>query len=116
MLGEWRERLAVVFPLVEHLEEVLSDLSVFHRVEGLAGCSAGWFIARASRLGYYDGALRAMVLTARTPPVEKPSPAPAPPQEPPRRPSRVYVEDPANHPLFRRSERLGQYAPVIEVG
>ncbi len=42
----------------EHLDDVLSDMSVFHRVDEMDQLPAAVFLPRMVRLALYDGAVR----------------------------------------------------------
>lgn len=44
--------------VLDHLEDVESDLSVFHRVDNFRSLPSVRFYALASRLVHYDGAVR----------------------------------------------------------
>lgn len=44
--------------MIDHLEEIDSDLSVFHRVDDPDALSAPRFLKLARHLHHYDGALR----------------------------------------------------------
>ncbi|WP_410644495.1 hypothetical protein [Amycolatopsis sp. lyj-346] len=58
----------------EHLDDVLSDMSVFHRVDELDQLPAAVFLPRMVRLALYDGAVRHAMRRA----AERPQPAPTP--------------------------------------
>jgi hypothetical protein len=51
--------------VLDYLEDVESDLSVFHRVDDFTALSSVRFYSLTSRLPHYDGAVR-HVLTAAT--------------------------------------------------
>lgn len=44
--------------ILDNLEDVKSDMSVFHRVDDIAAMSARSFFPRAVRLGAYDGVVQ----------------------------------------------------------
>lgn len=52
------ERLSAVGWFFEHLDDVLSDMSVFHRVDDLDARPSAVFLPRMVRLPHYDGAVR----------------------------------------------------------
>ncbi|MEV6648058.1 hypothetical protein [Amycolatopsis sp. NPDC051371] len=63
----------------DHLDDVLSDMSVFHRVDELDQLPAAVFLPRMVRLALYDGAVRHAMRRAVEQPSE-PAPVPAPTQ------------------------------------
>lgn len=63
--------------LLDLPDEIRSDMSVFHRIDDVDTMPAHRFWSFASRLPFYDGAVRAMSRTALTP--EPASPAQAAP-------------------------------------
>lgn len=66
------DRIASLLWILDSLDEVRSDMSVFHRVDDIESLPAPRFWSFASRLPCYDGAVRAM---ARIEPVSPPAPA-----------------------------------------
>ncbi|MFB9924876.1 hypothetical protein ACFORO_25910 [Amycolatopsis halotolerans] len=54
----WHERLSAVGWFFQHLDDVLSDMSVFHRVDELDQLPVSVFLPRMVRLPVYDGAVR----------------------------------------------------------
>lgn len=48
--------------IFEHLEDIRSDLSVFHRVDDLESMRVDRFLSFAFRLPHYQGAMRNFVL------------------------------------------------------
>ncbi|MEV6908021.1 hypothetical protein [Amycolatopsis sp. NPDC051071] len=58
MIDAWHERLSIVGWFFTHLDDVLSDMSVFHRVDDLDQVAAAVFLPRMVRLAFYDGAVR----------------------------------------------------------
>ncbi|MFJ1764045.1 hypothetical protein ACIOD2_27270 [Amycolatopsis sp. NPDC088138] len=62
MTDAWHERLSFVGWFFEHLDDVLSDMSVFHRIDELDQLPAAVFLPRMVRLVRYDGAVRHTML------------------------------------------------------
>lgn len=56
-----------------HLDDVLSDMSVFHRVDDIDAVDVSVFLPRMARLAIYDGAVRFAL--ARRPAASAPRPA-----------------------------------------
>lgn len=59
--------------VLDHLEDVASDLSVFHRVDDWRGLPSSRFFLWAERLPAYDGAVRAVLMAEQT--ASAPAPA-----------------------------------------
>ncbi|MFI9454461.1 hypothetical protein [Amycolatopsis sp. NPDC052450] len=57
-MDAWHARLSAVGWFFAHIEDVLSDMSVFHRVDELDQLPASVFLPRMVRLALYDGAVR----------------------------------------------------------
>ncbi|MEV8610112.1 hypothetical protein AB0383_19670 [Amycolatopsis sp. NPDC051373] len=77
MTDDWHARLSAVGWFFQHLEDVLSDMSVFHRVDELDQLPAAVFLPRMVRLPVYDGAVRhALRCDAEQPPTARTAPAP----------------------------------------
>lgn len=72
------ERALEILWIDEYIEDIRSDLSVFHRVDDMDTMPALRFLAFAERLAHYDGAIRhgAIVVSQREPAAEQ-QPAPA---------------------------------------
>ncbi len=51
--------------VVEHLEDVRSDLSVLHRVDDMESMPADRFLSFVERLAHYEGAIRHLAILAR---------------------------------------------------
>ena len=75
-----RERLAQIAWVVECWDDVVSDMSVFHRVEEVEAMSARRFFAFAVRLPAYSGAVTARIAATMNPqvPAAPADAAPAP--------------------------------------
>ncbi len=71
MIDAWHARLSAVGWFFDHLDDVLSDMSVFHRIDNLDQVPAVVFLPRMVRLPVYDGAVRYAMQRA----AEQPSPA-----------------------------------------
>jgi len=54
----WHQRLSEVAWYFVHLDDVLSDMSVFHRVDDIDAVPVSVFLPRMARLAIYDGAVR----------------------------------------------------------
>lgn len=61
-----------------HLDDVLSDMSVFHRIDELDQAPAAVFFPRMVRLAIYDGAVRHALLREETRPPAPPPVSPGP--------------------------------------
>lgn len=57
-MDDWHERLSAVGWFLVHLDDVLSDMSVLHRVDDLDSVPADVFLPRMVRLALYEGAIR----------------------------------------------------------
>ncbi|MGW4129497.1 hypothetical protein [Amycolatopsis japonica] len=90
MIDAWRERLSIVGWFFDHLDDVLSDMSVFHRIDDLDQAAAAVFLPRMVRLPIYDGAVRHAMQRA----LDQPAPAAveAPAREEPA-PVRAHTTD-----------------------
>jgi hypothetical protein len=62
--------------VLDHLDDVASDMSVFHRVDDPWSMPAPRFFTLASRLHVYDGAVRAATVVPAVRPVDVPVPPP----------------------------------------
>lgn len=61
--------------VLDHLEDVASDLSVFHRVDDWRELPSSRFFLLSERLPAYDGVVRAVLLAGQpSPPVAAPAP------------------------------------------
>lgn len=56
-----------------HLDEVESDLSVFHRIDDIRTVPSSRFYRLAERLPYYDGAVRRVLTVALNTQPERPA-------------------------------------------
>ncbi|QKV74535.1 hypothetical protein [Amycolatopsis sp. Hca4] len=77
----------------EHLDDVLSDMSVFHRVDELDELPAAVFLPRMVRLALYDGAVRHAMRRAVEQPEAIPAPTPPPGQQAESAPVRAHTTD-----------------------
>lgn len=50
--------------MVDHLDDIESDLSAFHRIDNWEDMPARRFLLLAERLGHYRGAIRNIMLAA----------------------------------------------------
>ncbi len=74
----WHDRLSTLAWFAARMDDVLSDMSVFHRIDDLDQVPAAVFFPRMVRLPLYDGAVRNALLRAEPDPAVPPSPRPAP--------------------------------------
>lgn len=70
-MARWDHWLSVAW-VPDHLDAVVSDLSVLHRVDDPAALSSAWFFTMAKRLLHYPGAVR-FELTQRLEPAPDPA-------------------------------------------
>lgn len=84
MSDVWHERLSAIGWFVGHLDDVLSDMSVFHRVDDIDQLPSAVFWPRVVRLPVYDGAVRFALLEAPAPERQAARPAPAEPTSQPK--------------------------------
>ncbi|WP_328448989.1 hypothetical protein [Amycolatopsis sp. NBC_00438] len=93
----------------EHLDDVLSDMSVFHRVDELDQLPAAVFLPRMVRLALYDGAVRHAMRRA----AEQPAAAPQTPAQSvrpaavPAAPVRAHTAD-----ELKALNRTREYGPL----
>lgn len=102
-MNVWHERLSAVGWFFEHLDDVLSDMSVFHRVDELDDLPAAVFLPRMVRLTHYDGAVRHAMQRAH----EQPVPAPATTSQAEPAPVRAHTAD-----ELKALNRTREYGPL----
>jgi hypothetical protein len=70
--------------VLRHLDDIASDMSVFHQVRDIWTVPGAWFFRMAYRLAAYEGVMRARVLAEQ----EEATPAQAEPHSAPYAPQR----------------------------
>jgi hypothetical protein len=111
--------------ILDHLDDLESDFSVFHRIDNIYGLPAREFVAKAERMSAYAGVMQARVIEEKQREEEGGVPmqtynsadvAPRRPQAAPQRPSeRVQALTPDVAVGNGYGARDG-WAPVIEWG
>lgn len=95
--------------VLDYLEDIASDLSVFHRVDDPMALSSSRYFLWAERLPAYEGAVRAALLRDTKPPVVgvPDGLGAAPPAEPPTEVSPAALAAMSDHPGFPSIEFTG---------
>ena len=91
--------------ILDHFEDVASDLSVFHRVDDWRELPSSRFFVWAERLPAYDGAVRLVLMAEQQPTL--PVPVQAPGARPPVIEDMALMAQISNHPGFPGIEYVG---------